>query len=546
MSITITSGSIQNYPSGAYFTGELYGVPEESRSLYQIYQASATGSTSNQTFAYGFQYQFTIDSNYADGQHFEFETSPISNNLVTFKLRYLDADDPNQQPSYTFRFTAEDRDGETATQEVTVYLKDLDDTAPTITSSNSLSIVENSGAQQVVYTVTSDDTNDVLPWLTTPESYQEPNRPFTKYAFGETGQDNSYFTIDTETGEVTLTDTPDYEEKSEYTFSVVAYDSGDWRWLSRGENYSDEFFVTLTVVNIDEAGPVITSGATADAIDENSGQYQIVYTVTADDSADSSSDNPDLVFSLGVGADNSDFVIRSTTGEVRLVANPNYEVKNQYSFSVFATDEADNSSIEQFVTLNINLIEAADSDGDESALGANPNYAVLLPQIPLLTGQAKLDKIDETFIFNFPLTPAESQLFEYGSYAYMLYTPGDAYLVTNPNSDDTSYVGNYEGFPPVFSTGEALPPPETPPVDPVDEPDIPLPPGPVIPESEVIIVSPVTEEPNLTPDLEVLENNVPLVDLNGRLLVDSNGNAITLASMTHSARTINIKLANLE
>ena len=246
-----------------------------------------------------------------------------------------------------------------------------------------------------------------------------------------------------------------------------------------------------------------------------------------------------------MGADNSDFVIRSSTGEVRLVANPNYEVKNQYSFSVFATDEAGNSSIEQFVTLNINLIEAPDSDGDGSALGANPNYAVLLPQIPLLTGQAKLDKIDETFIFNFPLTPAESQLFEYGSYAYMRYTPGDAYLVTNPNSDDTSYVGNYEGFPPVFSTGEVLPPTETPPVDPVGGPDVPLPPGPEIDESEVIIVSPVTEEPNLTPDLEVLENNVPLVDLNGRLLVDSNGNAITLANMTHSARTINIKLANL-
>jgi len=37
-----------------------------------------------------------------------------------------------------------------------------------------------------------------------------------------------------------------------------------------------------------------------------------------------------------------------------------------------------------------------------------------------------------------------------------------------------------------------------------------------------------------------------MVDLNGRLLVDSNGNVITLANMTYSARTINIKLANLE
>ena len=140
---------------------------------------------------------------------------------------------------------------------------------------------------------------------------------------------------------------------------------------------------------------------------------------------------------------------------------------------------------------------------------SNPNYAVLLPQIPSLSGQAKLDKINETFVFSVPLTISESQLFEYGSYAYMQYTPNSDYLSANPSSDNTAYVGNYEGFPPVFSTGETLPqapispnPPETSP------PDIPLPPGTTIDTDDVAIITPVVEEYcSISSDIQLDEIN---------------------------------------
>ena len=39
--------------------------------------------------------------------------------------------------------------------------------------------------------------------------------------------------------------------------------------------------VTLAINNLDEVAPSITSGATATAIDENSGAGQVVYTATA-------------------------------------------------------------------------------------------------------------------------------------------------------------------------------------------------------------------------------------------------------------------------
>ena len=43
--------------------------------------------------------------------------------------------------------------------------------------------------------------------------------------------------------------------------------------------------VTLAINNLDEVAPTFTSGATAAAINENSGAGQVVYTATATDPA---------------------------------------------------------------------------------------------------------------------------------------------------------------------------------------------------------------------------------------------------------------------
>ena len=105
--------------------------------------------------------------------------------------------------------------------------------------------------------------------------------------------------------------------------------------------------------NADVSAPEITSGTTASnttltAIDENSGANQVVYTVTA-------TDDNDITYSLS-GDDASLFTIDSSTGEVTLTADPDYETKDSYSFNVVATDEAGNES-EQAVSLDINDLD---------------------------------------------------------------------------------------------------------------------------------------------------------------------------------------------
>ncbi|MDP2613982.1 cadherin repeat domain-containing protein, partial [Oceanobacter sp. 2_MG-2023] len=76
------------------------------------------------------------------------------------------------------------------------------------------------------------------------------------------------------TGEVTLLADADYETKPNYSFTVIATDGAD--------HFTDQT-VTLAVNDLDEVGPVFTSGTLADVIDENSGENAVIYTAATDD-----------------------------------------------------------------------------------------------------------------------------------------------------------------------------------------------------------------------------------------------------------------------
>ncbi|MDP2507297.1 cadherin repeat domain-containing protein, partial [Oceanobacter sp. 3_MG-2023] len=231
--------------------------------------------------------------------------------------------DYETKPSYSFTVTATDGAGNHTDQAVTLAVNDLDEVAPTITSGDTATAIdENSGAGQVVYTAVADDSVDISDGVT----------------FSLSGTDAAYFSIDASTGEVTLLADADYETKSSYNFTVIATD---------GVGHFTDQTVTLAVNNLDEVGPVFTSGTLADAIDENSGASSVIYTAATDDAT--------AVYSLS-GADAGLFSINSATGEVTLLADADYETKSSYSFTVTATDGAGNFT-DQTVTLAVNNLD---------------------------------------------------------------------------------------------------------------------------------------------------------------------------------------------
>jgi len=251
---------------------------------------------------------------------------------ISGEVTLIGAPDYETKSSYSFTVVATDAAGNASEKVVTLEIKNLDDTAPVITSfSTATAIAENSGAGQVVYTVTSTDSVDVS---NGPSSYSL-----------KPGLDAAAFSIDPLSGKVTLIDNPDYETKNSYSFTVVATDAA---------GNASEQLVTLNVINQDDTAPSITSGSTATAINENSGAGQLVYTVTSTDSSDVLSGPPS--YSLAAGQDATAFSIDPLSGKVTLIDNPDYETKNSYSFTVVATDVAGNAR-EKAVTLAINDLE---------------------------------------------------------------------------------------------------------------------------------------------------------------------------------------------
>ena len=94
-------------------------------------------------------------------------------------------------------------------------------------------IDENSGAGQVVYTVTSTDAGDIATGS-------------TSYSLKPLSGDAVAFSINASSDAVTLTGNPDFEGKSSYSFTVVATDAA---------GNASEKVVTLTINNLPDAAP---------------------------------------------------------------------------------------------------------------------------------------------------------------------------------------------------------------------------------------------------------------------------------------------------
>jgi len=218
------------------------------------------------------------------------------------------------------------------------------DAAPIIVSDDTASIAENSGANRVIYTAVATAPN-----------------PFT-FSLGA-GSDAAV-SIDANTGEVTLATNPDYETQAQYTFYVIATDI--YGTASAAKT------VTLNIIDVDEGAPTITSGSSVAAIAENSGAGQVIYTVTASESA---------VFSLAASSDDA-LTIDATTGAVTLTTNPDYEIQSQYNFAVIATDAIGNASapldllliidnvdeVAPTITSGDTAVNIADNSGDNQSV----------------------------------------------------------------------------------------------------------------------------------------------------------------------------------
>jgi len=231
--------------------------------------------------------------------------------------------------SLLVRVVATDSGGLSSTLPVRVNLTDVNEAPTAVALSNqTTALAENTSTASRIKVADIAITDDAL----------------GTNAVTLSGADAASFEVDGAALYLKAGTTLNFEAKASYAVTVSVADAA----LTGSTPVTASY--TLSVTNLDDNAPTITSSSTASSIAENSGAGQVVYTATSTDS-DVVSGN--TVYSLKPNTgDGSAFSINQTTGAVTLTADPDFETKSGYTFTVVATDAANNSS-EKAVSLSI-------------------------------------------------------------------------------------------------------------------------------------------------------------------------------------------------
>jgi len=292
---------------------------------------------------------YTASASDVDGDTLTYSLGGTDGSLLTIdsatgEVTLNTSPDYETKDQYLFSVIATDAGGLTDSLDVTLEIADLNE-APEITSSGVTSSI-----QDTIYSYTlaySDvDASDTvtLSNLTLP----------------------SWLQFDTTTG--VLSGTPTNDDLGTHDVSLMVTDAA---------GLTDSQSFTITVANVNDA-PVFGFTTASVSVNENIDTSTVVYTAVASD-VDA---GDTLSYSLG-GTDGSLLTIDSTTGQVTLKASADYETKDQYLFTVIASDGSltdtidvtlDVTDVVEIVYHDTGLIEGSSADDEIDATFNQPNW----------------------------------------------------------------------------------------------------------------------------------------------------------------------------
>lgn len=226
-----------------------------------------------------------------------------------------------------YNITVTANDGiSSSTQNIAITVTDVNDNTPAITSSASATVNENQTSAYMI-TATDADSSSTL-------------------AYSISGADSLLFNVNSATGAVTFANAPNFESPTDvgtnnvYNITVTASD---------GTNSTNQA-VAITVADVNDIAPTITSAATASVNENQTAAYTIIAT-------DTETAGGPTVYSIS-GTDSALFSVNSSTGVVTFNSAPNYEspsdngANNVYNITVSAFDGVQSSSQAVAITVN--------------------------------------------------------------------------------------------------------------------------------------------------------------------------------------------------
>jgi len=223
-------------------------------------------------------------------------------NSSTGVLRFKNLPDYEQKAEYSFVINASDEKGNTATQNFTINIENINDNQPLFSSKDLYSFEENRALSLKLSA--NDSDNDSL-------------------TFSLLGEDANSFDINSSTGVVNLKTLPDYELKNNYHVEALVSDGV----------FQNELNITIDITNIADVVAMLSSFD--GTIDENLEAGVEVGSVTIVNSGDSSINS----FTL---SDTRDFSI-DVNGVIYTNKSLDYETQAVYNLRVYATNGAGKS-----------------------------------------------------------------------------------------------------------------------------------------------------------------------------------------------------------
>ncbi|RMG40916.1 MAG: cadherin repeat domain-containing protein [Planctomycetota bacterium] len=199
------------------------------------------------------------------------------------------------------------------TATVTVNVQNVDEDPVFANQNYNFNIAENSANGTFVGTVSA--TNPTGVPAGTPVFYSITG-----------GNSDGAFTIDPNSGDITVAGPIDFEATSQYTLTVLA-----------GNSYGQSTTtVTINVQNVDE-DPVFVNGQFNFNVQETAAIGTVVGTVVATNPNGVPQNTP-IFYTIVAGNDAGDFTIDPTTGEISVANALNFEATPQYTLTVLASN----------------------------------------------------------------------------------------------------------------------------------------------------------------------------------------------------------------
>ncbi|WP_413413316.1 Ig-like domain-containing protein [Prochlorococcus sp. MIT 0701] len=286
----------------------------------------------------------------------------------------------------------------------------IDATAPAFSSGDTTNpIEENSGAAQVIYTAAADDASDV------------------SYSLKQNNSDDAEsFSIDASTGKVILTDDPDYETKSSYSFSVSATDLA---------GNSSEQDLNLEIKDIHGSYILSTS---SDSLNEGE---QLTSTVSTHEVNSGS----EVHWSIsGVGINESDFKEGALTGSAQTDAD------GKFSFSHTLRNDQTREGTENLEIKLFNDALRSEQVGNTASLeikdtSMSTNYVrrgdsayVIVDGPSWQEAEAYAQSIGGNLV---TINDADENEWLTNTYAYHEKLSASEHYAGNPNNDFSAWIG---------------------------------------------------------------------------------------------------------